>query len=253
MPSPLDHALASGKPVASASTAPRTALAIGTVGRVGEELINCLLESPHYSAVNVVVEAPMRSMLARLTPWQVSPADLQALASGTSRIALPRVDDVFCCLSDARSYFKRDQAYVQLRKEQIPALAQAAALSGARRFVLLAPLSAFLQLSGAGGLLDIHESDLAAARFETLIIVRPAAEYGIAQGNAMERLIAWGAKAILQIMVPQRLQPLRARQIAQAAVNAATILETGVHIVGAERIAELVTPGVPVEVKRRRL
>jgi hypothetical protein len=255
MSSTLDHALASGRAPTAPPAASRSALAIGTVGRIGEELINCLLENPLYSAVNVVVEAPLRSMMPRLQPWLVSADAMADLPSATSaQISLPRVDDVFCCISDARSYFKRDQAYVQLRNEQIPPLAQLAAQQSARRFILLAPLSAFLQFTApSGGLLNVRESDLVALGFETLIIVRPAADYATAEGNVLERLIGWGAKAIMQIMIPQRLQPLRARQIAQAAVNSARLLGTGVHVVGADRIAELAAPGVPIKPKRMRL
>jgi hypothetical protein len=255
MPSPLDNALSSASTSAAPLRASRSALAIGTVGRIGEELINCLLESAIYSSVNVVVETPLRSMVPRLQPWQVAPSAMHDFVCGvTGKIALPRVDDVFCCISDARSYFKRDQAYVQLRKEQIPALAQLAAQQGARRFILLAPLSAFLQLAAtAGGLLDVRESDLVALGFEALIIVRPTSDYTSSPGNVVERLIGWGAKAIMQIMIPQRLQPLRARQIAQAAVNAASLLGTGTHIVSAHQIAELAAPGAPIKPKRMRL
>jgi hypothetical protein len=255
MPSSLDNALASATTSASTAHASRSALAIGTVGRIGEELINCLLESSAYSSVSVVVEAPLRSVVPRLQPWHVSAAGLADLARPeTAEIELPGVDDVFCCISDARSYFKRDQAYVQLRKEQIPALARLAARSGARRFILLAPLSAFLQLStSTGGLIDVRESDLTNLGFEALIIVRPTAEYATTQGNVLERLIGWGAKAIMQIMIPQRLQPLRARQIAQAAVNAARLLGAGVHIVSAHEIAELAAPSTQSMPKGMRL
>ena len=254
MPSPIDNALAATKTTGAAPRASRSALAIGTVGRIGEELLNCLLESPEYHVVHVLVETPMRSMMPRLQPHQVSIAAMNDLPHTSAKIALPFADDVFCCISDARSYFKRDQAYVMLGKDQIAPLAQIAAGNGAKRFILLAPLSAFLQLTApAGGLIDILESELAALGFETLIIVRPAADYATTQGNVLERLIGWGAKAIMQIMIPQRLQPLRARQIAQAAVNAARLLGNGVHVVGAHEIAELAAPGVPVKTKRIRL
>ena len=250
----LVHALASAGPDRAIRPASRSALAIGTVDRVGEELINCLLESPDYGSVHVVVEAPMRSMLPHLKPWQVSTSALSDLPYATSEISLPHVDDVFCCISDARSYFKRDQAYVLLRRRQIPPFAQRAAQSGARRLIVLSPLSAFLQLTASsGGLIDLLESELASLGFEVLIIVRPSADYATAEGNALERLIAWGAKAIMQIMIPQRLQPLRARQIAQAAVNAARLLGPGVHVIGADKIAALLAPGVPVKPKRMRL
>jgi hypothetical protein len=254
MPSSIDNALSATKALGAPPRASRSALAIGTVGRIGEELINCLLESPEYHTVHVMVETPMHSMLPRLQPWQVDASTMSDLPRTAGEISLPLANDVFCCISDARSYFKRDQAYVMLRKEQIAPLAQIAARNGARRFILLAPLSAFLQLTAASdGLIDVRESDLAALGFEALIILRPAADYAIAQANVMERLIGWGARAIMQIMIPHRLQPLRARQIAQAAVNAAQLLGNGVHVVGAHEIAELAAPGAPVKTERMRL
>lgn len=254
MASPLDNAPAFPGSNQTAISTSRSALAVGTVGRVGEELLNCLLESLHYKTVNVIVQAPMRSMLPRLQPWQVPPSALSDCAREASAIALPRVDDVFCCISDARSYFKRDQAYVRLRREQIPLLAQRAAQSGARRLIVLSPLSAFLQLTASSaGLIDLLETELAGLGLEVLVIMRPAADFRTAEGNTLERLIAWGAKAIMQIMIPQHLQPLRARQIALAAVNAARLLGPGVHVIGAHEIEALASPGVPVKPKRMRL
>lgn len=218
---------------------PRTALAIGTVGRLGEELINCMLETPFYESVHVVVEAPLRSMLPRLRPWQVAATAFDDLTPA-SGIALPRADDVYCCIGGSRTYFRRDRAYLPLTAEQVPALARIAARNGARRFILLAPLSAFLQLSmPTGAAMHVREVDLVGLGFETLVIVRPTADFTAGHGNPLERLIAWGAKAVMEIIIPQRLQPLRARHIAQAAINDATNLAPGVHIVGPDRILAL--------------
>ncbi|MEX0961042.1 MAG: hypothetical protein WDZ63_17330 [Burkholderiales bacterium] len=226
-------------PLKPQAVALRTALAIGTVGRLGEELINCLLETPAYASVHVAVEAPLRSMLPRLRPWQVAPGTFGGLTPATD-IAMPRADDVYCCIDGTRTYFRRDRAYLPLTVEQLPALARTAARNGARRFVLLAPLSAFLQLSApVGAAMHVREVDLVGLGFETLIVVRPTADYIAGQGNPLERLIAWGAKAVMEIIIPPRLQPLRARHIAQAAINAITDLGPGVHILGAARIAEL--------------
>lgn len=220
--------------------AARTALAIGTVGRVGEELINCLLESPAYASLNLAVQAPLRSVLPGLRPWPVKPGALDAPYRSGTEIALPRVDDVFCCVGGTRSYFGRDRAYVPVRADQVPALARMAANSGARRFVLLSPLSAFLQLSApAGAALHVREIDLVALGFETLVILRPTADYAAASGHLIERLVGWGAKAIMEILIPQRLQPPRARQIAQAAIRAAIMLEPGMHIINGRQITEL--------------
>ena len=217
---------------------PRSALAIGTVGRIGEALINSLLEHPDYATVHVAVEAPLRSTLPRLRPWQITP-DTLAEHDAAAGLELPLVDDVFCCIDGSRSYFGRDRAYVPVLAQQVPALARLAARSGARRFVLLSPLPAFLQLSAAaGGAMHVREMELIGLGFETLVIVRPTANYATAPGNALARLVTWGAKAVMEIVVPQGLQPLRPQQIAQAAIHAAT-LGPGVHMIGGNQIASL--------------
>src|SRR4051812_8102255 len=130
MPPSIDNALAATQKVPAPTPASRSALAIGTVGRIGEELINCLLESPEYRAVHVVVETPMRSMMPRLLPHQIPTAAMNHPPHASAETSLPHVDDMFCCISDARSHFKRDQAYVMLRKEQIAPFARIAARNG---------------------------------------------------------------------------------------------------------------------------
>jgi hypothetical protein len=123
--------------------------------------------------------------------------------------------------------------------EQIPVLARIAAQSGARRLILLSPQSAFLQLSVPGNAaIQLREVALVALGFDTLVILRPAQDYANAQGSALARLAAWGAKAVLEIVIPQRLQPLPAGQIAQAAIDAATF-GPGVHILSGGQIAGL--------------
>ena len=226
----------------------RSALAIGTVGRIGEALINSLLEHPDYATVHVAVEAPLRSTLPRLRPWRIDPNALvrqdsvrqdsvrQADASG---IALPPTDDVYCCVDGSRSYFGRDRAYFPVPAQLVPALARLAARSGARRLILLSPLPAHLQPSApAGGAMHVRELELLGLGFETLVILRPTTDYATNCGNALARLVAWGAKAVMEIVIPQSLQPLRPRQIAQAAIHAAT-LGPGVHMIGGARIARL--------------
>lgn len=246
--SPMSHGtgaalVAPGEPAARPQ-ASRTALALGTVGRVGEELINCLLESPAYSSLHVAVEATLASTLPRLKPWLLEPGALDLPSRSGSEMVLPSVDDVFCCIGGTRSRFGRDRAYFPVRAEQIPALARMAARAGARRFVLLSPLSAFLQWSApAGGAIHVREMELVGLGFESLVILRPTSDYVAGKGRFLERLIAWGAKTVMEIVIPPRLQPLRARLIAQAAICAATTFDPGVHIVDGRRITELAPCG----------
>lgn len=216
----------------------RSALAIGTVGRTGEALINALLEHPDYATVHVAVEAPLRSTLARLRPWRIDP-DALACHGDAAGSALPPADDVYCCIDGRRSYFGRDRAYFPVAAQQLPVLARFAAAAGARRFILVSPLPAFLQLAApAGGALHLREIDLIRLGFETLAILRPTTTGGGGRGNVLARLVARGASAMLEILMPQGLQPLSPHRIAQAAIAAAA-LGPGVHMIGGDRIAAL--------------
>lgn len=216
----------------------RSALAIGTVGRTGEALINSLLAHPDYATVHVAVEAPLRSTLPRLRPWRIDP-DALARPGDPAGCALPPVDDVYCYIDGSRSYYGRDRAYVPASAGQVPELARLAAAAGARRFILVSPLAAFLQLAApAGGALHLREIDLIRLGFETLAILRPTTTGGGGRGNLLERLVARGASAMLDILMPQGLQPLSPHRIAQAALTAAA-LGPGVHLIGGDRIAAL--------------
>lgn len=218
--------------------ASRTALAIGTVGRLGEALVNALLESAEYAAVHVAVGMPLRSTLPRLRPWRIDPAALERNDSPAA--AMPPVDDVYCCIDGSRSHFGRDLAYFPLPARQVTALGRLAAQSGARRLILLSPLPAFLQLSAAGAT-HPREIDLVGLGFETLVIVRPTADYRATHGSTLARLIAWGARAAMEIVIPQGLQPLRAHDTARASIAAAA-LGAGVHVLDPERIRALGHP-----------
>lgn len=217
----------------------RSALAIGTVGRTGEALINGLLEHPDYATVHVAVEAPLHSTLARLRPWQIDPAALAGHDAGAG-IVLPPADEVYCCIDGARSYFGRDRAYVPVSAQQVPVLARLAARAGVRRFILVSPLPAFLQLSVLPlyGAMHLREIELIGLGFETLVILRPTQDFGRGRGNPLARLVTWGAKALMEIVIPRGLHPLRARQVALAAIAAAG-LAPGVHMIGGDRIAAL--------------
>lgn len=240
--SPIARALHSAAPLNRPPG--RSALAIGTVGRTGEALINSLLAHPDYATVHVAVEAPLRSTLPRLRPWRIDP-DALARHGDAADCALPPVDDVYCCIDGSRSHYGRDRAYVPVSAGQVPELARLAAAAGARRFILVSPLPAFLQMAApAGGALHLREIGLIRLGFETLAILRPTEDFDRGRGNPLARLATWGAKAVLEIVIPRSLQPLRAQEIARAAIGAAA-LGPGVHILGPERIAALRNAGCP--------
>ena len=83
----------------------RTAFVIGNVGKLGDELLNVLLENPTYDRICVAVEKPMTVTLARLetVPW------------GPEGRLGGAFDDLYLCLEPRqRSYWKTTKPYVEI-------------------------------------------------------------------------------------------------------------------------------------------
>jgi len=64
----LEQALAGAQHAPIAAAATRSALIIGNTGRLGEELLNVLLERAEYAKVYVAVRKAMRSHVPKLQP-----------------------------------------------------------------------------------------------------------------------------------------------------------------------------------------
>lgn len=237
---PLQHALAGGlRPAAPAATATRTAFAVGTLGRLGEELLNVLVESPGYARVGVGTCAPMSSWVAKVVPQRVD-----------DDAPLPPVDDVYCALGGSISRMQRDRAYFAASQDDVWSIAERARAAGARRFVLVAPLDAFTQMSAlAAGISNQLESDLSRAGFETLLIVRPTAEDARRGGSAGERLALALGRTIFHYLLPPAVQPLRARKVAEATVRMTLESTGGTRVVSAKMLAE--ATGGPEDRRRR--
>jgi hypothetical protein len=209
----------------------RTAFVIGNVGKLGDELLNVLLENPAYERVVVAVEKPMQVTLARLETIAWNPAAKLAGA----------VDDLYLCLEPRHlSYWKTTKPFVEIASEQALAVARAARAAGATRAMVLTPLEALEQMGGAPLIRSGDEIELVAAGFERLVLLRPTRDgQDAAAGNLGERVGAGVVRALTSYMTPKGLQPVRVRRAAQVAMESLAQLEDGVHVIGAQRLREL--------------
>jgi N-acetyl-gamma-glutamylphosphate reductase len=91
----LDQALAGAQHAPAAAAASRTAFVIGNTGKLGEELLNVLLESPQYAAIHVGVRKAMRSHVPKLHPMVV-PGDLAAWDPCAEIKTAP--EDLYLCI-----------------------------------------------------------------------------------------------------------------------------------------------------------
>jgi hypothetical protein len=239
----LERALA-GARSGPVLTATRTALVAGNVGKLGQELLNVLLEGPEYAQVAVAVRRPMRTVMPRLLPI---PMPAERAAWNPAGVLGRAPDDLYLCLEPARvSFWKLAQLYVALTSEEIVAIARRMRAAGTRRLAVVTPLEALQQLGLDAVIRNTDEMELVGAGFDRLVILRPSAEEQAAAAAGVFDSVARGVLRTLgSIMTPRRLQPVRVRSAARAAVHALATLQDGVHVIGAGRLREIA--GDPLE------
>lgn len=219
------------RPAQSPRAGSREALLLGNIGDLGEKLLNHLLSATTYSHVRVAARSPLRSAHAKLI--------VQGVGDGEpASWNLPAVHDVLCCISGKENYHKRDQAYVPVRAEDVPAIARAAAAAGAERFLLVSPMSAWQQLSAVeASVFGEVEIALAQQALPCTVILRPSRdEDASADAGFMQRFANGWLSVVKGYLTPQSFQLLRSDVIAKAAVHFLTQAEPGLTVLSARDI-----------------
>jgi len=226
----------------------RSAFIIGNTGKLGEELLNVLLESPLYGSVCVAVRKTMSSHVAKLESVVVpaARADWDPCA-GMKRMP----DDFYLCIEpEAKSFWRIAKPYVAVSSEWAVPLARRMRAGGARRIAVITPLEALLQMGIAPSIRDSDELEILNAGYERMLVLRPVAEgrSGSAPGF-FDRVGGVVTGTLGSYMTPKELQPVRVRRAAQVTVETLATMGDGVQVMGAARLRELV--GDPMDAKRR--
>lgn len=231
-------AIAPGPDTGTAPAAPRTALALGTVGALGEALLARLLATPDWRTVYVGVRQPIQSAAARFVPWVVGHGVVAA-------------DDAFLCLAGPETFVPAASPLRRFGPEELLAAAQLARDCGAQRLTVVAPLSALLQLGEHAAALT-HEDELRLAQlgFGTLLIVRPTAEDAPPAGGGVAALARAAARAVADIVLPAFARPLSAQGAAQAIVEAARTAPPGITVLSARALARRAGARLPARGRR---
>ncbi len=95
----LRQALAGAHLASAEAAVSRAAFVIGNTGKLGEALLNVLVDSPRYSAVHVDVRKAMRSHVPKLLPMVVS-GDLVAWDPCAGMKRAP--EDLYLCIAPRR-------------------------------------------------------------------------------------------------------------------------------------------------------
>ena len=237
---PVAAALPASLPATAPGTAPlRTALALGMVGALGDELLAALLASTEYRDVHVAVQQPIGSATARFRPWVVGGSDIVA-------------DDAYVCIAGPDAFVPKASPMQRTGPDAVVAAARIARAATASRLVVVSPLSALLQLNAAAHTLGTaDEFELAQMGFGTLIVVRPTVDDVTADSGWIRGLVRSLGRMVLEIMLPHTVQPLRARTAAIAIVEAVRRSTPGVHVLGARELHAIVAETMPHLLPRR--
>jgi hypothetical protein len=236
----VNQALAAAqRPVAAPPGRTRRAFILGNTGKLGEELLNVLLESPLYESVCVGVRKTMRSHVPRLESLAV-PADIGGWNPAAGMQRAP--DDLYLCIEPAaKSFWRIAKPFVAITSGQATGIACRMRASGARRIAIVTPLEAIMQIGSAPAIHNPDEMEIVKAGFERLLVLRPTEDrQRDAEEGVMGSVGGMVTGALVSYMRPKGLQPVRVRRAAQVAVETLATMADGVQVVGAARLRELV-------------
>jgi hypothetical protein len=237
----MQHASPLAAPAMStaAPQRPRTALALGMVGALGEEILAGLVAGSRYATVHVAVEQWIGSAAARFKPWMPGRGAVVA-------------DDAYICITGPETFVPKASPMQRVGAAEVAKAARTARDCGAKRLVLVSPLTALLQMNAASHTLSsASEVEIAEMGFETLLVIRPTADEAPPAGGWLPELIRTFTRMVLEIMLPQRLQALRARAAAAAILHAVERAGPGIRVLGAAELAAIVEQTMPGALPRK--
>jgi hypothetical protein len=218
---------------------PRNALALGMVGALGEELLAGLVGGSRYATVHVAVGQWIGSAAARFKPWIPGQGVVVA-------------DDAYICITGPETFVPAATPMQRVGPADVARAARTARDCGATRLVLVSPLPALLQMNAASHTLSsAAEVEIAELGFETLLVIRPTVDAAHASGGWLTGLVRTLTRMVLEIMLPQRLQALRARTAAAAILHAVERAGPGIHVLGAAELTAIVEETMPAALPRK--
>ena len=221
-----------------ASPPQRGVLMVGGGGPLGSAVLEHLLGSGHWARVAVLVSQPLEVAVKGLVAWpaawldappalaQANAATAPTTATATASSAAP--DTAVLVFDSERSRHRREAALYRPLPDTLPQVARGLLALGVRRLVVVLPHApGLLPQALRAGLASLDEQAVAALGIAQLVLVRPARLPGGGQAAPLAGFWPRVAGAVLsqmQLMVPQRQQPLRAARVAQFVADLALAL-----------------------------
>lgn len=169
--------------------ADRTAIILGATGLVGEQCLQALLASPHYTSVLAVVRKPLEIKHPKLKCLVV---DFENLAGYKAEL---KGEDVYCAFGTTIAKAGSQAAFRKVDFDYPRQLAEMAVWNGAKKFILISSMGAdansaifYSRVKG-----ELEEA-LKIMPFEALFILRPSILMGDRKekrpGEAVARFVA---------------------------------------------------------------
>lgn len=212
----------------------RSALALGLVGGLGEELLAALMSSGEYLVVHVAVTHMIGSATPRFHPWLVGRGAVVA-------------DDAFIGVTGEETFLPQASPIRRYGERDVLDAARTARDTGATTLVLVAPLPALLQMGEATRTLaSVDEVALVGMGFERLVIIRPTSTDDARRlPDVIARLVRAAGNALADLMLPSYTKALSASTAAQAILAAVRGARPGVTVLGAKELAAIVLAKMP--------
>lgn len=200
-------------------TGSRTAVVAGPTGLVGSRLLDILLRDPRYRRVVALSRRPLEPG----PKLEVVDADYDRLDHVLAQVT--SVDgpiDVFCCLGTTIGRAGSKEAFRRVDRDYVLALGRWARGARAHRLIVISAAGA----DPASGLFYNRvkgetERDLAALRLQSLVIVRPSLLSGQRDEFRLGERLALIATRPFRGLIPARVRPIDAVDVAQAMLDAA--------------------------------
>jgi uncharacterized protein YbjT (DUF2867 family) len=211
----------------------RGALLAGATGLVGRALLARLVDDPDYTRVVALARRPLDLRHPRLAVTVVTFDRLDA-------VALPSIDDVFCCLGTTIGAAGSQAAFRKVDYDYPLKIAEMGLAAGASQLLLVSAMgadpNARVFYSRVKGELEDAAAKLG---FRTVIALRPSLLAGERSEVRAGERTALALLAPLRFLVPAAYRPIDASAVASAMHALAKRGLTGRHVLRSGAIARL--------------
>lgn len=191
---------------------------IGATGLIGGHLLELLLNDASFITVRILIRRPLEITHAKLEKKLVDFSDLESF-----RLALESTDVIFCTIGTTMKKMKGDkEAYRKIDYDIAVHAARLGKANGCEKFVLVSAVGAnskssnfYLHLKG-----EIEEA-VQASGIREVYILRPSLLLGNRKEFRLSEKLASWLMPLFAFIIPAKYRPVKAREVAQAMINAA--------------------------------